>query len=78
MYITKYLWPARTGLSGRRGIPVGLLVLGGLLAAVMPALTPGSAASATTSKQLCRRYQHVSVHPSQVSRTDRYWVRNDF
>jgi cellulose 1,4-beta-cellobiosidase len=78
MPITKCLRPARNRWAGRRGIPVGLLVLGGLLAAIMPALTPGSAASATTSKQLCRRYQHVSVHPAQVSRTDRYWVRNDF
>jgi cellulose 1,4-beta-cellobiosidase len=78
MHIPKYVRPARTGWAGRRGFPVGLLVLAGLLAAILPAFTAGTAASATTSKQLCRRYQHVSVHPVQTGRTDRYWVRNDF
>jgi len=75
MHITRYLRPARTGWAGRTGFPVGLMVLGALLATVLPALTP---ASASTSKLLCRRYQHVSVHPGQRGRQDRYWVRNDF
>jgi hypothetical protein len=78
MHITRYLRPARTGWAGRRGFPVGLLALGALLATVLPALTPASAATTATSKLLCRRYQHVSVHPVQAGQQSRYWVRNDF
>ena len=38
MHITKYLRPARTGWAGRRGLPVGLVVLGALLATILPAI----------------------------------------
>jgi hypothetical protein len=78
MHITRYLRHATTGSAGRRGFPVGVLVLGALLAAILPALTSASPASATASKLLCGRYQHVSVHPAQPGRLDRYWVRNDY
>jgi hypothetical protein len=78
MHVTRHL------RAGRKGLPTGLVVLGAMLATVLPTLTPasaasaGSAGSAPASKTLCHRYQHINVHSAQSARQDRYWVRNDY